>query len=59
MPDETNDNIGKAQEREKIPDEGNSEGEESRSNSGNEGFRSSRTENDERSLEELADDEDE
>jgi hypothetical protein len=57
MPDETTDSIGTTHEREKVPDEGNSGDEESRSNSGNEGFRPSRAEDDERTLEELADDE--
>jgi hypothetical protein len=55
MPDEPPNNIDEKQEREKTPDEGNSEEEEGRSNAGEEGFRSSRTEDDRRTLEELAD----
>jgi hypothetical protein len=55
MPDNpTNDT--EAPERE-LPDESKQTDEDSRSNSGNEGFRTSRTDTDNQSLEELSDDE--
>jgi hypothetical protein len=59
MQDETTDKADEKRERDKLPDEASSKDEDSRGNPGSEGFRAARTENDDRSLEELADDEDE